>query len=141
MHHVHHHKFNTLNRTAIPNISNSLAYGEPPYDVCMCGLSLLLKQYDTITNQHQTRDKKKMELNFRFQFTIGRTARARTYSDKTYFRFKHNFRDNIGIYSMNETELADPMKAKTKSAEQKHLYYMAWKLLNTIDTGYAAGGH
>ena len=82
-----------------------------------------------------------MELNFRFQFTIGRTARARTYSKKTYFRFKHNFRHNIGIYSMNETELADPMKAKTKSAEQKILYYMAGKLLNIIDPGYAAGGH
>ena len=111
------------------------------YDVCMQALSGLLSKYDTVGNKHQTRDKKKNQLNFRFQFTIGRTARARTYSDKTYFRFKHNFRDNIGIYSINETELADPLKAKTKSAEQKDLYYMAGKLLNTIDSGYAAGGH
>ena len=85
--------------------------------------------------------KKKDQVNFRFQFTIGRTARACTYSDKTYFQFKYSFCDNIGIYSINETELADPLKAKTKSTEQKDFYYMARKFLNTIDSGYAAGGH
>ena len=111
------------------------------YDVCMQVLSCLLLKYDIVGNNHQTRDKQKNQLNFRFQFTIGRTARGRTYSDKTYFRFKHNFRDNIGVYSINETELAHPLKAKTKSPAQKDLYYMAGKLLNTIDPGYAAGGH
>ena len=56
-------------------------------------------------------------------------------------RNKHVPSENIDIYSINETLRADPMKTKTKSAEQKGLYYMTGKLLNTIDLGYTAGSH
>ena len=141
---IHHSSCTTLIRANTPESSNHIsirAYGEPSYDVCMCVLSHLLKQYDTLANQHQIHDNNKKELNCRFQFTIRRTVYDLTYSDKTYFRFKHNFRENIDIYSINETLRADPMKTKTKSAEQKGLYYMTGKLLNTIDLGYTAGSH
>ena len=107
----------------------------------MSELLILLQEYDTEKNHHQSRDKKLKTLNFRYQFTIGRTCRQRTFKEKTSFRFKHNFNHNLGVYSVSEFQLADPMIAKTKDPSQKVIYGKARELLRIIDPEYAANDH
>ena len=112
-----------------------------PRLIIMDELLLLMKAYDVDTNQKQSRDKKKKTMDFRYQFTIGRTCRQRTYVDKTSFRFPHNFLPNVGVYSVSDTQLADPMLAKTKNMGQKMIYAKARELIGVIDSKYAANDH
>ena len=104
-------------------------------------LLLLMKAYDVEINQKQSRDKNKKTMDSRYQFTIGQTCRQRTYVNKSSFRFKHNFLPNIGVYSVSDTQLADPMLAKSKNNEQKMIYAKARELICIIDSKYAANDH
>ena len=104
-------------------------------------LLLLMKAYDVETNQKQSRDKKKTTLKFRYQFTIGRTCRQRTFKTNSSFRFKHNYLPNMGVYSVSETQLADPMLAKSKKTDQKLIYAKTRELLCIIDSEYATNDH
>jgi hypothetical protein len=101
-------------------------------------LYVLLEAY---LKRGQTRDKREKELKFLWQFTIGRTVRAlTTESGNPTWSYKHNFRDKIGVYSLNAKTLADPMRAKTKSLKMKAIYAKAGEILAVIDPTYAVNG-
>ena len=106
-------------------------------------LYILLKAY---LKQSQSRDKAQHTLKFVWQFTIGRTVRAlATEAGNSTWSFKHNFREKIGVYSLNAHTLADPMQAKSKSPEMKAIYAKAGEILALIDPAYgrpfAAAGY
>ena len=71
---------------------------------------------------------------------LGRSVRARTRAPGSPWRFPHNFREGIGVYSVDETTLADPMKAKTKKPIEKAILAKAAELLSTIDASYVQDG-
>ena len=112
-----------------------------PHLVVMKELLQLLQSYDIEKNQKQTRDKSQKTLKLRFQFIIGLTYHQRTFGVNSSFRFKHDFIPNLGVYSTNENQLADPLSAKIKKGSQKDIYRKARELLHIIDPEYAANDH
>ena len=106
----------------------------------MHDLLALLERYDATERHQQSRDKKQQTLRFRWQFMIGRTVRARTRAEGSVWRFPHNFRQGKGVYSVDETTLADPMVGKTKTPEQKAILAKATELLGAVDASYVQDG-
>jgi hypothetical protein len=112
----------------------------PTMNDLMSDMEALLKTYDADGKRTQTRDRKQKDLKFRFQFTIGRTVRAKTTEagNKTW-SFPHNFVKGKGVYAENAKTLKDPIKG-SKPAAQKEIYRKAAQIVEMLDPVYAANG-